>query len=156
MISVGTIREKLEELIEETSKFIVDVQVSPANDIYIELDDEDKFIDVQDCIAVSKGLENQLDREANDFSLQVSSPGLSNPFKVKKQYFKNIGRELKVLKTDGIVVKGMLEKADEERITLTQKVKERIEGRKAKQWVTKEESLTYDEIKETTIIISFK
>jgi len=156
MISVGFIREKLEKLIQETSKFIVDVQVSPSNDIYIELDDEEKFIAVEDCIAVSKGLENQLDRESEDFSLQVSSPGLSNPFKVKRQYFKNIGRELKVLKTDGIVIKGLLEKADEDQITLSRQVKERIEGRRAKQMVTHQDSLKYDEIKETTIIISFK
>ena len=155
MISVETIRERLEELTANNTRFLVDVTVSSGNDIYIEIDDAERFITVEDCMAVSKGLENQLDREDQDFSLQVSSPGLSNPFKVKEQYLKNVGREVRVLKSDGIVVKGELSSATQEVIKITSKEKQRIEGRKAKEWVTTETELNYDEIKETTIVISF-
>ncbi|MFT4662044.1 MAG: ribosome maturation factor RimP [Patiriisocius sp.] len=155
MISVETIKEKLEELTANNTRFLVDVTVSSGNDIYIEIDDAERFITVVDCIEVSKGLENELDRENQDFSLQVSSPGLSNPFKVKEQYLKNVGREVRVLKSDGIVVKGELSSATIEEIKITSKEKQRIEGRKAKEWVTIETVLNYNEIKETTIVISF-
>ena len=155
MISVETIKEKLEELTANNTRFLVDVTVSSGNDINIEIDDAERFITVEDCIEISKGLENQLDREDQDFSLQVSSPGLSNPFKVKEQYLKNIGREVKVLKSDGIVVKGELSSATQEKIKITSKEKQRIEGRKANEWVTIETELNYNEIKETTIVISF-
>ncbi len=156
MIRVETIREKLAGILSEGDMFLVDIQVSSGNNISIEIDDAERFIKIEDCIKVSKTLEGQLDREVEDFSLQVGSPGLSNPFKVKKQYFKNIGRELRVLLKDGRVEKGLLKNATDDKIILTTKVKERIEGRKAKQWTEKEIVLSYEEIKETTIIISFK
>ena len=156
MIRVETIKEKLAEILGEEDMFLVDVQVASGNNISVEIDDTERFIKIEDCIKVSKALEGQLDREVEDFSLQVGSPGLSNPFKVKKQYFKNVGRELRVLLKNGKVEKGLLKSASEKQITLTTKVKERIEGRKAKQWIDKEIVLDYDEIKETTIIISFK
>lgn len=155
MIDVVYISDLLQKELENTSKFVVDVQVSPSNDIVIEMDDMEGSIAVEDCIAVSKSIENQLDREQEDFSLQVASPGLSNPFKVHPQYVKNIGREVRVLKKDGLVEKGLLTNVDESAIELSNKVKERIEGRKAKQWVDKKVNLNFEEIKETTIIISF-
>jgi len=105
---------------------------------------------------VSRGIEHNLDREVEDFELSVSSPGLLEPFVVHKQYVKNIGRRVTVKTHEGSKQEGLLEEVTEEHIRLTDKVKERIEGRKSKQWVDKEYLFKFEEIKETKVVISFK
>lgn len=63
---------------------------------------------LQDCLDVSRAVEFQLDREEHDFSLQVMSPGLSEPLKLPRQFAKNIGRELDVLLNDDTKIQGEL------------------------------------------------
>lgn len=154
MISVTHIRELAEQALEETDCFLVDVHVTPMNKIIVLIDREGS-VAINQCVSVSRFIEKSLDREAEDFELEVSSAGLDQPFKVLRQYEKNIGKEVDVKLIDGKKISGKLLSADDNGIILLQVSKERIEGRKAKQTVEKNISLTYPEIKETKIVIKF-
>jgi len=151
--------EKILELVAEAlteDQFIVELRIDAANKIYIEVDDRVVPISITECIKVSRAVEHNLDREVEDFALEVASPGLDQPFKVYDQYVKNIGRPVKVKKSDGQIQKGTLVEVSPEEIRLEYKVKQKIEGRsKAKEWVTKSVSILMDDIKETYIEIVF-
>ena len=97
-----------------------------------------------------------LDREEEDFELQVSSPGLTESFKVKEQYIKNTGREIEVVTKSGEKLKGILKEAREEEIVLETSAREKVEGHKKKQLIVKEHIISYDEIKTAKVVISFK
>jgi len=155
MIAVKTVEELIHKTIENTSIFLISCEVNPGNAIKVLIDNMSNT-SVEDCILVSRGIEHNLDREEEDFELSVSSPGLSEPFSVHKQYVKNIGRRVKVKPLEGKTLEGELVEVTEEFILLTDKVKERIEGRKSKQWVEKEYKFPFSEIKETKVVISFK
>jgi ribosome maturation factor RimP len=155
MIAVKTVEELINKSIEGTSIFLISCEVSSGNSIKVLIDNMNNT-SVQDCMLVSRGIEHNLDREEEDFELSVSSPGLSEPFSVHQQYVKNKGRRVKVKNLEGKVTEGELVEVTEEHILLTDKVKERIEGRKSKQWVDKEYKFLFDEIKETKVVISFK
>ena len=127
------------------NQFIVALEIDAANKIYIEVDDKSAPISITDCIKVSRGVEHNLDREEEDFALEVTSPGLDRPFKVFEQYVKNIGRPVKVKDNE----------ATPEAIALEYKEKRRIEGRKAKEWVTEKISVQMEDILETYIEIVF-
>lgn len=151
-------KEQIEALVAEVltdSQFVVDMTIDASNRIYIEVDDRNAPISISDCIKVSRGVEHNLDREEEDFSLEVTSPGLDRPFKVFDQYLKNIGRPVKVKDTSGKVHKGTLTQATPDELTLEYKEKRRIEGRKAKEWVTETISLPMEDVKETFIEIVF-
>jgi ribosome maturation factor RimP len=155
LIPKDTIQKLVEEALTET-QFVVDLWVDAANKIYVEVDDVQVPISITDCIQVSRGVEHNLDREVEDFALEVTSPGLSKPFKVFQQYVKNIGRDVTVTLITGTSHKGTLIKADEEEITLEWRHKQRIEGRKAKEWVTTQKTVALAEVKETFVEIVFK
>ena len=105
--------------------FLVDVTVSPANMIHVELDCMDGLT-IDQCVEISRYIENQLDREEEDFGLEVSSPGIDQYFKVNRQFFKNVGRELMVTTLQNEEVKGKLVEAGENGITMEAMVKEKI------------------------------
>lgn len=117
---------------------------------------------INDCVDVSKAVEQSLDREEADFELQVSSAGLDMPFKVQQQYEKNIGRSVKIITMDGHKHEGTLSLVNDEELVIEYEEKVRIEGRKKKELITQVEKYFFKhednsrEIKETKIIISFK
>jgi ribosome maturation factor RimP len=154
MISDLHIRELAERALEGTDSFLVDVHVTPMNKIMVYLDRKGG-VNINQCVEVSRFIEKSLDRDVEDFELEVSSAGMDQPFRVLRQYQKNIGREVEVKLKDGKKLTGNLIKADEQGITLQQIKKERIEGRKAKQTVEENTDLTYADIKETKIVIKF-
>ena len=85
-----------------------------------------KGISIEECAAVSRELENKLDRDKEDFALEVSSPGLDAPFRVREQYDKNIGRMVSVQCKDGSKVLGVLKEAGGDRVLL--EVKSPVKG----------------------------
>ena len=91
MISVDKIQKIAEEKLAESTNFIVDIAVKSGNKIIVLLDN-DNGVSIGDCVAMSRHIEASLDREADDFELNVMSPGLSEPFKILRQYQKNIGK----------------------------------------------------------------
>lgn len=158
MIKRETIIELADERIAELNNgvYIVELKINHGNQIFLELDKEEGNIAIEDCMSVSRNIEHNLDREEEDFSLEVSSAGIDQPFRVLKQYLKNVGKEVKVQTFEhGQKYEGLLKYADEEGIIIEIKEKRRLEGKKKKVWVTEETKLNYNEIKETKLIISF-
>ncbi|HEX8514926.1 MAG TPA: ribosome assembly cofactor RimP [Bacteroidia bacterium] len=154
MITVEKIQQIAEAKIAEGSNFIVDIAVKPGNNIYILLDN-DNGISIKDCVEMSRHVESNLDREQEDFELHVSSPGLDKPLKTLRQYIKYLGKDLNVTSREGKKYSGKLLKATEEGIELESKSKEAVEGKKGKQLVIRNISLTFNQIKESKVVISF-
>jgi ribosome maturation factor RimP len=107
MIAKNQVLESLQHLISNTDIFIVDFSVSASNRIKI-LIDRPQGLGIADCANISRGLEEALDRDAQDFELEVSSPGAESVFKVPQQYLKNIGKPIEVRLTNQTIVKGKL------------------------------------------------
>ncbi|WP_027421459.1 ribosome assembly cofactor RimP [Crocinitomix catalasitica] len=136
--------------------FIVDLQINKDSLILVELDKMGGSVSIQDCIAVSRNIEHNLDREEEDFSLEVTSAGLDKPLRVLKQFEKNIGRNVQVfLKEHGKSIEGELKDFSEEGITVETQEKVRLEGKKKKVLEIKQLELKFEDIKETKLIISF-
>lgn len=152
-------KTELETLVEEglagTDCFLVDVQVSRDNVIVIEIDNEEG-VDIDRCVALHRFLESKLDRDAEDYELEVGSAGITSPFKVLGQYKKNIGNEVEVLTKDGRKLVGVLKSADADGfvVTVTKKVKSETSKRKVE--VEEDYPLGYNEIKYTKYLIRFK
>lgn len=155
MITVDRVTKLVEEKLEGTDMFIVELSVKPGNKIEI-LVDRDSGLALEDCLSVSRHVEGNLDRELEDYSLDVSSPGVGKPLKLKRQYVKNVGRTVNVKRTDGTIVEGILVSSDEEKIVVHTRTKEEVEGKKGKKWVERDEEVAFDTISETKIVISFK
>ncbi len=149
-------KEKIQNLVEEVlseDQFIVEITVGAANQISVSVD-SDAGITIGECVQISRHIEGSLDRESEDFSLEVSSPGLSSPFKVLRQYLKNIGREVEVVTITGEKQKGILKSAEVAGFELEIVAKEKVDGTKVE--VTKSLTFDFDKIKTVKIVISFK
>ena len=155
MITEKIIRELTEEKIKGTDRFIVSVKVSTAKKIEVLLDGLTN-IAINDCIEISRFIESSLDRENEDFELIVSSAGIDQPFTVEKQYQKNIGRELIVLKKDGLKVKGVLVSYEPETSILIESEKIIKNEKNKKQTIKEQITIPLQEIKESKLILSFK
>ena len=154
-----TFKEKVERLLdaailERSHLFLIDLKIDEANKINVVLDG-DNGVNLQDCIDISRVVEQELDREENDFSLEVASAGVSSPLKLVRQYKKNIGRKLKVKTTEDQEIEADLVDADESRISLEWKAREPKKIGKGKETVEKSVNLPYSEIKEAIVVISF-
>lgn len=144
-----------EAVAENPSLFLVDWKISPDNSIEI-LVDGDEGLSIDEIVRISRHVEHNLDREENDFSLNVSSAGVGNPLVLPRQFKKNIGRTLKVTKTDGSKeIEGELVSADEESIVLKWSVRENKPVGKGKHTVEKQESIAYTDIKKAIVKITF-
>ena len=149
------VKALLAEVLEENeSLFLIDLTIQENNAIKIIIDG-DNGVTVTDCIAVSRKVEHNLDREEEDFSLEVMSAGASEPLINKRQYKKNVGRDLEVKKTDGTKFEGLLEDANDDQITITWKAREPKPVGKGKVTVNKEAVLPYGDIAEAKVKIKF-
>jgi ribosome maturation factor RimP len=151
-------KDKVIELLNEGLKdkpsvFLIDLTIDSSNKILVTLDG-DKGVTLQDCIDVSRAIEHNLDREEQDFSLEVASAGVSTPLKMVRQYKKNIGRTLKV-KTQSATIEAELEAVDETKITLIWSAREPKKIGKGKETVIKKAEIPYEEIKEAIVTINF-
>lgn len=155
MITNTHIQELIADKLVEKNCFIVYLDVKPGNNIQLEIDSPHGLA-ISDCIDFSREIEHNLDRESEDFELHVSSPGLDKPLRVFQQYQKNIGREVNVILLDNKNIEGALQEVNENEIKVSYTVTEKIEGKKKKIKKTIEEIIPFTNIKETTIIISFK
>lgn len=158
MISKQKVLELVNERIAELNNglFVVDLTISATNVINVELDKEEGYVAINDCMSVSRNVEHNLDREAEDFELHVSSAGLDKPFRVLGQYVKNIGRTVKVVLVNGTKLEGTLAKADETGVILETSRMEKPEGKKKKELIVEQHEFPFEQIKETKFVISFK
>lgn len=155
MILKEAIYQVVETYLESTDYYLVDVKVSADNNISVEIDSFDG-VSIDFCIELSRFIETKFDREAEDYELQVSSAGLTEPFKVVKQYEKNIGNEVEVLTKAGKKLTGVLADANEAGFVLETEKTVKPEGAKRKMTVVENLTFTYDEVKHTKYIIRFK
>ncbi|MFZ5939166.1 MAG: ribosome assembly cofactor RimP [Bacteroidota bacterium] len=154
------VKEKVEGLvmdfIGERDLFLVEVQVRPGNQLTV-LVDSPAGIPVDTCVELSRFLNEKMDREEEDYALEVSSPGLGSPLKVAQQYLKNLGREVEVVLGNGEKIKGKLLSLEGNRITVEAVMRIADPGNpKKKRKETEEKSWTLDDIKTTRVIVSFK
>lgn len=148
------VKKLLEEAFEENnSLFLISLVINDQNHILIVIDG-DEGVSVNDCIAVSRKIENNLDREEVDFSLEVASAGVSEPLKFPRQYKKNIGRNLEV-RTNSNKFEGKLTAVNEEGIVLSWQAREPKPVGKGKITVDKETNIAFDEIEKAKVVITF-
>lgn len=152
------LKERVEELLGEVFEeredlFLIDMKVTPDNRIMVVIDG-DEGVSLKDCIEVSRKVEHNLDREEQDFSLEVSSPGATEPLLHARQYRKNIGRKLKV-KLENETLEGNLAEADSSHIRLEWKAREPKPVGKGKVTVQKEKEVAIKDIVEAKVMITF-
>lgn len=156
MIEKQKIAELVEQAIENTDACVVDITVSGDNDIVVELDSL-TGVDLDFCAEVNRRLNEALDREAEDYSLEVGSASLSAPFKVKLQYEKHVGDEVDVLTRDGRKLKGILKDvADNGDFTISVPTKVKPEGAKRPEIVDVDTQLSPADCKSVKYVINFK
>ena len=148
------VQDLLEEaLAENESLFLIDLSFLPGNKIQV-IVDGDQGVPLNECIRISRNIEHNLDREEEDFALEVTSPDIAEPLKVKRQYLKNLNRVLKV-KTNDKGFEGTLSEVNEENIVLTWKAREPKPIGKGKVTVDKTEIIAFQDIKEAKVKIIF-
>ena len=151
-------KDKVSELLQHAltqreDLFLIDFTVGADNRIKVVLDG-DKGINLKDCMDVSRAIEHNLDREEEDFSLEVTSAGATEPLQLPRQYKKNVGRTLEV-KTGQTVIKGNLTAANEETITLEWKAREPKPVGKGKHTVQKKQEIVLADIEEAKVVLKF-
>jgi len=154
MIDAGVIRNLVEEKLTE-EMFIVEIKVSSGNSISVIID-SDSGLSIEECIKISRHVEHSLDRDKEDFALEVSSPGLTEPFRALRQYKKYTGRDIEVKTIEGEALTGVLKSVDENGIDLEITKKVKVEGKKKKRLVTQTYSINFDQIKTAKCVIAFK
>ncbi len=153
-----TFKEKVlnllqEGLIEKPSVFLTDLTITDAFKIIVSLDGDNGVV-LQDCIDISRSIEHNLDREEQDFSLEVASVGVGSPLTMVRQYKKNVGRTL-VVKLANTTIEATLENATEEQIILTWEAREPKKIGKGKETVQKRQEIPYSDIVEAIVTVTF-
>lgn len=138
---------------EDKSLFLIEFSMSLDNSIKVIIDGDDG-VTVQDCMKISRAIEHNLDREEEDFSLEVASAGAAAPMSLPRQYKKNLGRKLKV-RTENDTFEGNLTDASENGIVLEWKAREPKPIGKGKVTVQKKQEIDFSEIKEAKVILKF-
>ena len=155
MIDKNVVTRIVSQWLEDKDYFLVDVSVSPDDKIVVEIDHAEG-VWIEDCVELSRFIESNLNREEEDYELEVGSAGIGQPFKVLQQYIIHIGSDVEVLARDGKKYTGVLTEANEENFSITVQTKMKVEGSKRPKMVDQLITFTYDEIKYTKYLISFK
>ncbi|MCF8371321.1 MAG: ribosome assembly cofactor RimP [Bacteroidales bacterium] len=155
MIKIDEIKGIVADQMEGTDLFLVDLQISTSNKISVVIDSWGS-VSIDDCVSISRKIEGSLDRDKEDFALEVSSAGLDHPFMVFDQYKKNIDRNVQVITLDGVKTTGKLLTVTNEGIELEYEKKVKVEGKKKKEIRVEKSPFLFSNIKATKVEISFK
>lgn len=155
MILKEVVYQTITRYLTGTDYYLVDLNITNDNRISVEID-AFEGVEIDFCAELSRYVESTLDREVEDFELQVGSAGLTEPFKVLKQYEKNIGNEVEVLTKTGKKLSGILTEANETNFILQIEKTEKPEGSKRKITIQEDITFNYSDIKYTKYIIRFK
>ncbi len=148
------VKARLDQILQENpSLFLIDFTVSPSQHIKVVIDG-DEGVTLEDCMKVSRAIEHNLDREATDFSLEVTSPGATEPLEMPRQYTKNVGRKLEV-KTSETTITGALVSASAEGIKLEWKAREPKPVGKGKTTVVKSAEVPFTDIVKANVVLKF-
>ena len=154
MISKETIEELIAEKLLGGEYFVVSLDISTSNKIKLVVDSI-QGITIEECVAFSRLIEHNLDREVEDFELEVTSPGLTTPLTVRQQYVKNVNQDLDILLEDGARIKGTLTRVNENGIIILEEKRVKVEGKKKKQLIKQEHTIDFSIIKSACIVIKF-
>ncbi|MDL2231728.1 ribosome assembly cofactor RimP [Porphyromonadaceae bacterium OttesenSCG-928-L07] len=147
--------DTIELLLKDSDLFLVDLTVSKDNNIDVFIDSP-QGVNISRCMELNRQLNEILDKDAEDYSLTVSSAGIGYPFKVPGQYYKNIGKQVEIiLEGSSIKLQGTLKAFDGQSITFEYQEKVAVEGKKKKEIVTTEKNIPTDQIKQIKDIIVF-
>ena len=155
MISKNKIEELVEQWLEGKDYFLVDIEISKDNRIVVEIDHADG-VWIEDCVDLSRYIEDHLNRDEEDFELEVGSAGLGQPFKVEQQYRNHIDKEVEVLTAEGKKFKGILKSVEGRSFIVSVKEKVKVEGKKRPELQDVDHAFNMDEVKYTKYSISFK
>lgn len=154
MIDKEALTAFIERRLVDTGLYLVDVEVTPDNVICVEID-SDTGVDIDDCVGLTRDIEAEFDRDSEDYELEVGSSGLTSPFKVRRQYDKNIGKDVEVLAADGKKYKGLLLSAADETFTIVCEEKVKPEGAKRPVVEKVERTFRYGDVKYTKYLLQF-
>lgn len=150
MIDKDLLRQVVDEKLSTTDCFLVDITISNDNSIVVEIDSETS-VDLNFCVELTRYIEQHFDREKEDYSLEIGSYSITNPFVDKRQYIKNIGRGVEILTDDRKKIKGTLIEVSDDGFVVETEVKELLEGQKRKKTVKKQISFLYNNVKITKL-----
>jgi len=136
--------------------FVVRASVAPGNRIRVLVDRLGSGLTMKDCVAIHRHIESHLDRETEDFELEVGSPGMEEPFAHPMQYVKNIGRQVRVLLKDGTEVSGRINAVIDKAVIIIPETKSKGKAKAAPTAEAEPVTFDMDQIKETKKIITFK
>lgn len=154
MIDKTALAEFINKQLDGTDLYLVDLTVSSQNEITVEID-SDTSVDIDRCVELTREIEGAFSRDEDDYELEVGSSGLTTPFKVKRQYEKNIGNEVEVLAKDGKKYKGLLRNAGDDSFTIVSEEKVKPDGSKRPVLEKVERTFRYDEVKYTKYLLQF-
>lgn len=155
MINKDTVRSIVEEWLDGKEYFLVDIEISPDDRIVVEIDHADG-VWIEDCVELSRFIEDHLSRDEEDYELEVGSAGLGQPFKVAQQYHCFVGKDVEVLDADGKKYKGVLKAVEGNDFTVTVQEKQKVEGKKRPQLVETDYTFQMNKVKYTKYLINFK
>ena len=155
MIDKNVVEKLVNQWLEDKDYFLVDIEISRDDKIVVEIDHADG-VWIEDCVQLSRFIEDNLSRDEEDYELEVGSAGLGQPFKVKQQYINFIGKEVEVLDADGKKLKGVLKTVDGDEFTVTAKEKVKKDGAKRPTIEDVDHTFNMNNVKYTKYLISFK
>lgn len=155
MIDPKKVNDLVEQWLEGKDYFLTDLKVTPDDCITVEIDHaEGVWID--DCVQLSRFIEEHLSRDEEDYELEVGSAGLGQPFKVLRQWINHVGKPVEIITSEGRKLKGILAEAAEDHVVLTVRQKVALEGRKRPVMQDVDLSLPMAQVKSGRYIIEFK
>ena len=155
MIDKNVVKQLVEQWLQDKDYFLVGIEVSNDDRVVVEID-HSEGVWIEDCVALSKFIEDHMSKDEIDYELEVGSAGLGQPFKVPQQYQNFIGKEVEVLGKDGKKVKGILKSVDGNDFVVAVNEKVQVEGKKRPVKMDVDHAYKMDEVKYTKYIISFK
>jgi len=155
MIDKNVVKTLVDEWLKDKEYFLVDIEISKDDKIVVEIDHADG-VWIEDCVDLSRFIEAHLNRDEEDYELEVGSAGLGQPFKVPQQYINFIGKEVEVMDAEGKKVKGVLKSVDGNNFVVTVKEKVKVEGKKRPQLQDVDHTYQMDNVKYTKYLLSFK
>ena len=154
MIEKQTVKALVDQWLEGKSYFLTDLVIDDNDRIVVEIDHKEG-VWIDDCVELSRFIEANLDREVEDYELEVGSAGIGQPFKVRQQYLNSVGNEVEVLTATGTKLKGVLKAVEDDTFVVTVQQKVKPEGAKRPKMVDEDITLAYTDAKEVKAVIKF-
>jgi ribosome maturation factor RimP len=155
MIDKNVVKKLVDEWLKDKEYFLVSIEISQNDKIVVEIDHADG-VWIEDCVGLSKYIEERLSRDEEDYELEVGSAGLGQPFKVAQQYVNFVGKEVEVLDADGKKYQGVLKSVDGDSFVVTVNEKVMVDGKKRPQKMDVDHVFDMNNVKYTKYLISFK